>query len=151
MKITTLCYMEKDGKYLMLCRNKKKNDENAGKWIGIGGHLERGETPRECIIRECLEETGIEIDPQYRGSVLFFSDACEDECIFVYTAKIGSAKPLECEEGTLAFIEKTKIYDLPLWEGDKVFLNELLTGRRLFSIALTYEGGRLKDSKVYYD
>ena len=60
--ITTLCYLEKDEKYLMLHRTKKKNDINKGKWLGIGGKLESGETPEECLKREVQEETGYKLN-----------------------------------------------------------------------------------------
>lgn len=87
MRETTLCYIEKDGKYLMLYRNKKKNDASEGKWIGIGGKLEPGETADECILREVLEETGLTLTNLYkRGKVYFYSDMWEDEIMYLYTA-----------------------------------------------------------------
>mgnify|MGYP001643455320 CR=1 FL=1 len=72
MKQMTLCYLQRDGKYLMLHRTKKKNDINEGKWIGVGGKLEPGETPYECALREIKEETGYRAKScDFRGIVVF--------------------------------------------------------------------------------
>ena len=72
---TTLCYLEKDGQYLMLHRVKKKNDLNHDKWIGVGGKFEEGESPEDCLLREVGEETGLTLtDYRFRGLVTFVSD-----------------------------------------------------------------------------
>ena len=76
MKNTSLCYIERGGQYLMLHRVKKEHDENEGKWIGVGGKFEQGESPDECMQREMLEETGLTaVSWRYRGIVTFVSDA----------------------------------------------------------------------------
>ncbi len=149
MKNTTLCYIEKNGKYLMLHRTKKENDENRDKWIGVGGKFEDGETPFECAEREIFEETGLSgLSLSYRGIVTFESDIYETEYmhLFVATGEIGDLK--ECDEGELVFIEKEKIYDLPIWEGDKKFLKLLKENRPFFSLKLCYHGETLKEYKL---
>ena len=146
MKETTLCYIENSGCYLMMHRTKKKNDENSGKWIGIGGKLENGETPTECAIREIYEETGLGVtDLCYRGRVMFVSDIYEDELMHLFTADCKSCDVKVCDEGELAWINKADVMSLNLWEGDKVFLKKLIEGERdFFHIVLCYEGDNLK-------
>ncbi len=150
MKNTTLGYIEKDGKYLMLHRVKKKNDINHDKWIGIGGKVEPGESPHDCIIREAYEETGLEIkNPRYRGLVTFISNECEQEFMHLFTADDFSGMINEdCNEGILKWIDKDEVYDLPSWEGDKIFLKLLKTEERFFSLKLVYEGDTLIESKL---
>ena len=188
MKMTTLCYIEKDGKYLMLHRVKKHHDINAGKWIGVGGHVENGETPEECLLREVKEETGLTlISYRLHGLVTFLSDACEPELMCVFTAdafdgeliesdegelawvdksetaasaslsgavdkhssEASDTKLLECSEGTLQWVDKSQVLALPTWEGDRVFLERLLSGdERFFSIKLRYEADKLVEKKI---
>ena len=150
MKMTTLCYIEKEGKYLMLHRVKKHHDINAGKWIGVGGHVENGETPEECLLREVKEETGLTLTAyRLRGLVTFLSDVCEPELMCVFTADAFDGELIECDEGELAWVEKSDVLGLPTWEGDRVFLERLLSGdERFFSIKLRYEGNRLVEKKV---
>lgn len=145
MKMTTLCYIEKEGKYLMLHRVKKHHDINAGKWIGVGGHVENGETPEECLLREVKEETGLRLTAyRLRGLVTFLSDVCEPELMCVFTADAFDGEMIECDEGELAWVEKSDVLALPTWEGDRVFLERLLSGdERFFSIKLRYEGDKL--------
>lgn len=148
--MTTLCYIEKEGKYLMLHRVKKHHDINAGKWIGVGGHVENGETPEECLLREVKEETGLTLTA-YRllGLVTFLSDVCEPELMCVFTADAFDGELIECDEGELAWVEKSDVLGLPTWEGDRVFLERLLSGdERFFSIKLRYEGDRLVEKKI---
>ena len=150
MKMTTLCYIEKEGKYLMLHRVKKHHDINAGKWIGVGGHVENGETPEECLLREVKEETGLRLT-SYRlhGLVTFLSDVCEPELMCVFTADAFDGEMVECDEGELAWVEKSDVLGLPTWEGDRVFLERLLSGdERFFSIKLRYEGDKLVEKKI---
>ena len=150
MKMTTLCYIEQAGKYLMLHRVKKHHDINAGKWIGVGGHVENGETPEECLLREVKEETGLVLTAyRLRGLVTFLSDACEPELMCVFTADAFDGEMIECDEGELAWVEKSDVLALPTWEGDRVFLERLLSGdERFFSIKLRYEGDKLVEKKI---
>ncbi len=145
MKNTTLCYIENhNGDYLMLYRNKKKNDPNAGKWIGIGGKFEDGESPDECLLREVCEETGLTLlSWELRGIVTFVSDEWETEYMFLYTSDDWSGKLSVCDEGQLAWKQKSEIDSLSMWEGDKIFLRLLQDERDFFSLKLSYEGQKL--------
>lgn len=144
MRNTTLCYLEKDGCYLMLHRVKKKNDINHDKWIGIGGGIEEGETPLDCIIREVREETGYELrSPEYRGILYFYPDTGEDEVIHLFTSKDFSGNQIVCDEGDLVWVKKEEIRDLTIWEGDKLFLDLLDKSTSVFSLSLFYVGDRL--------
>lgn len=150
MKHTTVCYIENDGKYLMIHRVKKKNDCNEGKWIGIGGKLEEGESPFQCIKREVTEETGLTIpSPEYRGFITFVSDEFGTEYMHLFSAKefTGTLKT-DCDEGVLEWIEKKKLLSIPMWEGDKIFLNLLDTESRFFSLRLEYHGNQLISSAL---
>ena len=133
MRLTTLCYIEKDGCYLMMNRNKKKNDENQGKWIGVGGHLEDNESPEECIVREVREETGMELTEwKLRGILTFILPDWGNEMTFLYTGKADGCVREECAEGVL-------------WEGDRAFLPLLEKSEDCFSMKLIYaSGGELK-------
>ena len=154
MKNTTLCYLEKNGAYLMLHRTKKENDENKDKWIGIGGKFESGETPYECAYREILEETGLKPNSlSYRGIVTFVSDIYGTEYMHLFKATDFCAEMLRdgCDEGELVWIEKSKIEELNIWEGDKIFLRLLDTEKRFFSLKLVYDkDGRLLDSVLEF-
>ena len=141
---TTLCYIEQNGKYLMLNRNKKENDLNKGKWIGIGGKFEPGETPEECLVREVLEETGFELKEYTFHGIIHFRSDKEDEEMYLYTAKAPvDATPINCDEGTLAWIDKDEVLNLPTWEGDRLFLRKLITGEESIEMTLVYEGDKL--------
>lgn len=145
--ITTLCYIEKDGCYLMLHRVKKQKDINKDKWIGVGGHLEAGESPEECLLREVREETGLELTSwKLRGVITFITDTCEGEYMFLYTADGYTGNLTECSEGELEWVEKEKVPDLPIWEGDKIFFRLLEEGRGFFSLKLRYEGDVLQEA-----
>lgn len=147
---TTLCYIEQDDNYLMLLRNKKQTDLNKGKWIGVGGHFEEGESPEECLIREVYEETGLTLtEYSFRGIVTFVSDEWGTEYMHLFTARGFSGEVKECNEGTLAWIPKSEILDLNLWEGDRVFLKLLFEDAPFFSLKLTYHGDELIDVKKY--
>ena len=145
MKLTTLCYLCRDDKILMLYRNKKKDDANEGKWIGIGGRIEEGEAPEECMIREVKEETGLTVSSfEFLGVITFISDRWEDEYMFLYRADAFSGRMIdECPEGTLKWVSKEKVMELPLWEGDRHFLADLITGEKKISMKLVYEGEKL--------
>ncbi len=144
MKQTTLCYIERGDQYLMLHRTKKAHDENHDKWIGIGGHIEPGETPEACILRECREETGLTLlDCRYRGVVHFRSDTYPDEDMHLFTATRFTGTQIECDEGELAWIDKRRLFELTLWEGDKIFLKLLDTRADRFDLTLEYTGEAL--------
>jgi len=142
---TTLCYIEKDGKYLMLLRNKKENDLNEGKWIGIGGKFEKDETPDQCLLREVKEETGLTLtEYKLRGVIGFISDKWDDENMYLYTATgFEGELNYDCSEGDLKWIDKDKVMDLNLWEGDRLFLPRLIAGENDINMALHYEGDEL--------
>ena len=145
MKNTTLCYIEKDDAYLMIHRVKKKNDENKDKWIGIGGKLEAGESPFDCARREVLEETGLTLENiRYRGIITFVSNIYGTEYMHLFSSDsfVGEIKK-DCDEGNLEWIKKQDLYSLPMWEGDKIFLELLDTEERFFSLKLVYEGDTL--------
>ena len=140
---TTLCYIEQDGKYLMLHRVKKENDLNKDKWIGIGGKFEKGESPEDCLLREAKEETGLTVTSyRYRGIVTFVSGE-ETEYMHLFTADGFHGTIKTCDEGDLEWIEKQKLLDLTLWEGDKIFLRLLDEDIPFFSLKLVYEGDTL--------
>ena len=143
---STLCYIENpQGDYLMLHRIKKKNDLNHDKWVGVGGKFEDGESPEECVVRETREETGLTLtDYQYRGLVTFVSDQWETEYMHVFTATGWTGSLIECNEGVLEWIHKDQLMTLPLWAGDKLFLDLIHDpGTPFFSMKLRYEGERL--------
>lgn len=143
---STLCYIEDpQGNYLMLHRVKKKNDVNHDKWVGVGGKFEDGESPEECVLRETWEETGLTLtDYRYRGLVTFVSDQWETEYMHVFTATGWTGTLTDCNEGVLEWIHKDKLMALPLWAGDKLFLDLIHDpGTPFFSMKLRYEGERL--------
>ena len=144
MNFTTLCYIEKENKYLMLHRTSKKKDGNKDKWIGVGGHFEKGESPEECLLREVKEETGLELTSyQFRGIVTFISNEWPDEYMCLYTADRYTGDIGNCDEGELVWVEKEKIMDLNIWEGDKIFLKLLTENQPFFSLKLEYKGDKL--------
>lgn len=144
MKNTSLCYIEKDGRYLMLHRTKKAGDENHDKWIGIGGKFESGESPEDCMLREVLEETGLSVSSwRFRGIVTFVSNEWGTEYMHLFTAHGFTGSLRDCDEGELEWVEKSRIPSLPIWEGDKIFLRLLDEGEVFFSLKLCYEGDKL--------
>ena len=141
---TTLCYIEEDGKYLMLHRVKKANDLNLDKWIGIGGKFEDKESPEECMLRETMEETGLTlIKPEYRGILTFVSDKWPTEYIHLFYANNFLGEIKECDEGNLEWVKIEDIYSLPLWQGDKIFLKLIEEKVPFFSLKLEYQGENL--------
>ncbi len=147
MQNTTLCYIEKDGCWLMLHRVKKKNDANQDKWIGVGGKCEDRESPDDCVLREVREETGLTLtDWRYRGLVTFVSDVWPTEYMHLYTASRWQGELIasrDCAEGELEWVPKETVPSLPIWQGDKLFLELLGQDVPFFSLKLVYEGERL--------
>ena len=144
MRLTTICYIEQDGNYLMLHRTKKENDQSHDKWLGVGGKFDKDESPDECILREVKEETGLTLTSyQLRGVMTFVSDIWETEYMFIYTADEFEGELAECSEGDLQWIKKTEVMILKLWEGDKIFLKKLIDGDGFFTVKMEYEGEKL--------
>ena len=144
-KLTTLCYLRRNGKVLMLYRNKKENDLNEGKWVGIGGKFEDGETPVQCLLREVYEETGLKLTRYHlHGVVTFLSDRWDNEYMFLYTGWDYEGELREnCSEGTLAWIPEQEVPGLNTWEGDRYFLEPLLAGETEIDLKLAYQGDKL--------
>ena len=149
MKLTTLCYLERGDEYLMLHRVTKQNDENHDKWIGIGGKFEPGESPEDCLVRECREETGLTLtDYRFRGIVTFVSDEWGTEYMHLFTASGFTGTQHPCDEGELAWIKKARLRELTLWEGDRIFLRLLAQEAPFFSLKLVYRGSTLVSASL---
>ena len=148
MQNTTLCYIERSGKYLMLHRIRKDNDMNHDKWVGIGGKFEDKESPEDCVLREVKEETGLTLTHmEYRGIVTFVSDEYPTEYMHLFWADqfTGTLRP-DCKEGVLEWISKEQLQAIPKWEGDAIFLQLLEERTPFFSLKLRYEGDRLREA-----
>lgn len=147
MHNSTLCYIVKDGKVLMLHRVKKKNDINRDKWIGIGGKFEPEEAPEECILREAKEETGLTLTSwRCRGVVTFLQEGGEGEYMYLFTADDFTGELIECDEGDLQWVSLDFLDALPTWEGDRIFLNLLWQDAPFFLLTLRYQGDRLVEA-----
>ena len=147
MKNTSLCYIERDGQYLMLHRIKKEHDENHDKWIGIGGKFEPGESPEDCVLREVREETGLRLT-QYRycGIITFVSDRWQTEYMHLFHATGFTGALRECDEGQLEWIAIDRLLALPQWAGDRIFLDLMQKNVPFFSLKLRYEGETLVEA-----
>ena len=146
---TVLCYLKRDEKYLLLFRNKKENDYNEGKWIGVGGRIEKGETKDEAAIRETKEETGLNIHSlKCSGEVLFVNDDYQ-EMMYVYEIEDFDGDEITCDEGDLKWIPIKEIYNYPMWEGDKEFLPLLINHAPYFKMELIYKNKDLVAVKKY--
>ena len=144
---STLIYLERGDKYLMLHRTKKENDLNHDKWIGVGGKFEDGESPEDCALRETREETGLTLTRwRYRGLVTFVSDRYETEYMHLFTADGWTGTPKECDEGELAWIGKHALAALQQWEGDRIFLQLMDEHVPFFSLKLVYAGDTLTEA-----
>ena len=131
----------------MMHRVKKDKDINKDKWVGVGGHFEADETPEECLLREVKEETGLTLTSwKLRGIITFMTDVYQTEYMFLYTADGYEGEMIECNEGNLEWVKKSDVYNLPIWEGDKVFFRLLEEGAECFSLKLRYEGNTLAEA-----
>ena len=147
MKSTTLCYITRGDEVLMLHRTKKEGDMNRDKWLGIGGKLEENESPDDCLLREALEETGLNLTSwDCRGVVTFLSDRYEGEYMYLFTADGFEGDLKECDEGDLQWITREKLDSLPKWEGDQIFLDLLWQNAPFFLLTLRYAGDRLEEA-----
>jgi len=134
----------------MLHRNKKQNDPNEGKWIGVGGKFENNESPEDCLIREVKEETGLDVKSfKLNCIVTYISNEWETEYMYVFTVDKFEGNLIECDEGELKWVEKEKIFDLNLWEGDKIFMRKVINKDNFFTVKYIYEGNDLKDYFLY--
>ncbi len=150
MKNVTLCYLEQEGKYLMLHRTKKENDLNKDKWIGVGGKFEDKESPEECAIRETKEETGLTLKScKLRCIVTFVSNIWETEYMYVYTSDNFEGELIDCKEGDLEWVDKDKIDKLKLWEGDMIFLERIKNESPFFTAKIEYNGDKLVKYDIY--
>lgn len=152
LRLTTLCYIEREDAYLMMHRVSKKHDVNKDKWIGLGGHFEEGESPEECLLREVWEESGLRLlSYRFRGILTFSSvgGPVEDmEYICLYTADRFEGELTDCREGTLEWVKKEDVMGLNLWEGDRIFFRLLNENAPFFSLKLSYEGDRLREAAL---
>ena len=145
--MTTLCYLERGDRYLLLHRTKKENDAIRDKWIGVGGKFETGESPEDCLLREVREETGLTLTSyRYRGIVTFVSDVYPCEYMHLFTADGWVGEQNVCDEGELEWISKKDFSALPRWEGDRIFLSLLEANAPFFSLKLTYKGEHLTEA-----
>ena len=149
-RLSTLCYIEQEGKYLMLHRTVKKNDVNKDKWIGGGGHFEKDESPEECLLREVKEETGYTLTSyRYRGLVTFVSGNGVTEYMSLFTADAFEGEPIPCDEGQLEWVDIDDVWNLNIWEGDKIFFRLLDEDYPFFSLKLVYDGhDKLKEAAL---
>ena len=147
MHNSALCYILRDDQVLMLHRVKKKNDINHDKWIGIGGKFEFEEAPEECLLREAKEETGLTLTSwRCRGIVTFLSEGGEGEYMYLFTADGFDGELIECDEGNLEWVSRDFLNNLPMWEGDKIFLDLLWSDAPFFLLTLRYQGDRLTEA-----
>jgi 8-oxo-dGTP diphosphatase len=150
MKLATLCYVKQSGNTLMLHRVKKANDIHAGKWNGLGGKLEPGESPEQCVIREVREEAGLEIVcPRYHGLLIFADFAGDDWFVWVFTAEEFSGDLIESSEGHLKWIPDDEVTSLNLWPSDAIFLPWLDSGK-IFSARFQYHGNEMFGHNVVF-
>ena len=151
MTETVLCYPEKDGKYLMLYRNKKENDINSQKWIGIGGHIEAGESEEEACLREIEEETGLSGGSVCKIGVVDFISDDYFERMHLFSGLGFEGELIDCDEGELCWVEKKKVPQLEIWEGDRVFLDLMADGKKDFTLTLRYENGVFRGYEIKWN
>jgi 8-oxo-dGTP diphosphatase len=151
MKLATLCYVQRENKTLMLYRNKKENDYHEGKWNGLGGKFEPGETPEECAIREVYEESGLIVtNPKMKGFITFpMFDTVEDWYVFCFVFEGYEGTLVDSPEGKLEWIDNDKLVELNLWEGDRNFIPWLFQDK-MFSAKFNYVDGEYIDHEVKF-
>lgn len=151
MQLATLCYVRRGENTLMLRRVKKSNDIHHGKWNGLGGKFEAGETPEECVAREVLEESGLQVSQLHLSGFLSFPEFKDgvDWYVFVFTAVSEGGETIDSEEGELEWIPNDKLCDLTLWEGDYYFL-PWIAERRFFSAKFVYRDKKLIEHSVEF-
>lgn len=150
--LTTCCYLKKDGKTLLLHRTKKQNDINEGKWIGIGGKIENGESPTQCAIREFYEETGLTIKNVELKAYITFPGIYygQDEGMFLFKASDFEGNLTKnCLEGNLQWVDNSQIETLPMWEGDKYF-DSFLSHEGFVEAKFTYKDDKLIEKIIHY-
>ena len=147
MHNSTLCYITQGDQVLMLHRVKKQNDINKDKWIGIGDKFEVEESPDECLLREAKEETGLTLTSwRCRGVVTFLNTGCDGEYMYLFTADGYEGQLKECDEGDLQWVSRDFLHSLPMWEGDKIFLDLLWSNAPFFLLTLRYDGDKLVEA-----
>ena len=151
MQLATLCYIKKNNQTLMLHRVKKENDMHKGKWNGLGGKFEDGETPEECVIREVKEESGLNIfNPKLHGFISFPAfDEIQDWFVFIFSASDFNGEIIDSNEGILKWVDDENLTSLNLWEGDKIFM-DWLKRNDFFSAKFIYQNKSLVSHSVNF-
>jgi 8-oxo-dGTP diphosphatase len=150
MILATLCYLKRAGSTLMIHRTKRRDDIHAGKWNGLGGKFEPGESPEECVTREVREESGLAIlDPKLCGLLMFQAFKGNDWYVFVFTADQFDGELTENEEGYLKWIPDAELETLPLWPSDHIFL-PWIREEKFFSAKFVYRGDEMKNHTVSF-
>lgn len=150
MLLATLCYVKRDGNTLMVYRNRKANDIHEGKWNGLGGKFEAGETPEECVIREVYEESGLSVqNPKLCGLLMFPGFKGNDWYVFVFTATDFTGELIDSPEGRLEWVASDRVLDLNLWESDHIFMPWIGEGK-FFSAKFKYEGDTMRGYEVVF-
>lgn len=147
----TLCYIQQKDKTLMLHRVKKVNDIHQDKWNGLGGKTESGESPEDCLVREIQEESGLTLTSYRLAGILTFPlfDGINDWQVFLYQATDFTGQLIDSQEGNLEWIPTDRLFDLNLWEGDKIFIKWMLE-KRFFSAKFNYSNKKLIDYSVKF-
>ena len=150
VKLATICYIDNGKEILLLHRNKKPNDIHVGKWIGVGGKLEKGETPQECAVREIFEETGLQVNKPVLKGIITFPDFTPHHDWYTYVFKVTefTGELIDCDEGTLEWVPYEQVLSRPTWEGDHIFVSWLLENKPFFSAKFSYKGETLVESHV---
>ncbi len=152
IKLATICYIDNGREFLLLHRNKKPNDVHAGKWIGVGGKMEQGESPEDCAKREILEETGLQSTDMRMVGVITFPEFTPDNDWYTYVFRVTGfeGQLVDCNEGTLEWVPYEEVLDKPTWEGDRVFLSWILDQKPFFSAKFSYVDDVLTDQSVVF-